>query len=319
MAIVSRCLHWNMDRERELGPTAVLTKRKGRDQEHRPATSDSGGGGDGHCIGWALLCQAFWLAPHRAYLIIITSWGRSSYTHLTDEESGDYIICSNAWQIWVWNWICLTVKLSSFLRWERYHCLSMIAALLFPFKAAPGVCSKQSHLSWKCWLQEGDSSVGTPSSGLIAFSSIKILLWEKSLIWAPCVPPTLWHPGPSPRTSRLPHDVASTVLTPVHRGAPRAHCSAKGQCSVQPDPSSLSLAACWTFGASPLGGRSDFFPGFAPRCRDSPHPESDLLAVWPSNCQWRKERERERERAHSRLHAWVLSARWHGCRQSISS
>lgn len=147
MAIVTRHLHWNMDRERELGPPAVLTKKKERDQEHRPATSNGGGGGDGRCIGWALLCQAFWLAPHRAYLIIITSWGRNSYTHLTDEESEDYIICSNAWQMWVWNWICLTVKLSSFLRWEQYHCLSMIAALLFPFKAAPGVCSKQPRLS----------------------------------------------------------------------------------------------------------------------------------------------------------------------------
>lgn len=51
MAIVTRHLHWNMDRERELGPPAVLTKKKERDPEHRPATSNGGGGGDGRCIG----------------------------------------------------------------------------------------------------------------------------------------------------------------------------------------------------------------------------------------------------------------------------
>ena len=40
----------------------------------------------------------FWLAPPRAYLIIINSWGRNHYTPFTDEESGDYIVYSNTWQ-----------------------------------------------------------------------------------------------------------------------------------------------------------------------------------------------------------------------------
>ena len=50
MVIVTGYLCWNMDRESMMGPLAVLTKKKERDQEHRPAISN-GDGSDGSYIG----------------------------------------------------------------------------------------------------------------------------------------------------------------------------------------------------------------------------------------------------------------------------
>lgn len=49
-------------------------------------------------------------------------------------------------------WICLMVKLCSSPRWEQYHSLSVVLALLFPFKAALGCIlnSLVSHKSVGC-------------------------------------------------------------------------------------------------------------------------------------------------------------------------
>lgn len=44
MAIVTGHLCWNMDRERAMEPPAVLTEKKERNQEQRPAISNGGGG-----------------------------------------------------------------------------------------------------------------------------------------------------------------------------------------------------------------------------------------------------------------------------------
>lgn len=110
---------------------------------------------------------------------------------------------------------------------------------------------------------------------------------KQSLPWAPSMPPTLWQPGPSPRTSRLPHDPASKWVNPQTEGVTRTHSRVVPQLITQCLGLPCSLL---NFGASPLEGKSAFLPGLELGCRTSPPPPRGRPAGWPSNCQLGRER-----------------------------
>lgn len=79
--------------------------------------------------------------------------------------------------------------------------------------------------------------------------TLKFFFWKIVTALSSLSSPT-WHPGPSPRPSRVP------MTQHIQRG-PKTHSKAEGQCGVQTEP---GLAACSVFGAAPGEGRGGCFP-----------------------------------------------------------
>lgn len=79
MATVARHLHWNLDREREMGPSSVLEKRrKEKDLSQK------------HVAWWKRLLCARACAWHCMWRIswnpYHNPWGKNGYAHFTDGE-----------------------------------------------------------------------------------------------------------------------------------------------------------------------------------------------------------------------------------------